>query len=116
MDHRIFIFVVIFLICLIEPSQPTKSKFSSKQSLVEKIDISSPIQFIPVNESKNSLVIQSKIEIQGFDCSFCEFLLFLIYGYITENSTEQDIVHIVDGICAYVPANFTQIVKTFFKK
>lgn len=42
-----------------------------------------------------------------FTCGFCEFLLFTIDTYLTEGSTEGEIAHVVDGICQYVPQEWT---------
>ncbi len=46
----------------------------------------------------------------AFSCDFCYFLISLIDTYITENSTEEEIAHIVAGICNYIPANYTALV------
>jgi len=49
----------------------------------------------------------------SFDCGFCEFLITLIYGFIAENATEQQIITVVDGICTYVPETLSQMCKSF---
>ena len=45
-----------------------------------------------------------------FDCGFCEFIVTFIYGYLTFNSTESEIVHTVDGICNYVSGSVASVV------
>ncbi len=51
----------------------------------------------------------------SFDCGFCEFIITLIYGFIAENSTEQQIIEVVDGICTYVPTSLTELVRNIVK-
>lgn len=46
-----------------------------------------------------------------FTCGFCEFLLFTIETYVTDGSTEAEITHIVDGICAYIPSEWNETCK-----
>jgi len=48
-----------------------------------------------------------------FDCGFCEFIITLIYGFIAENATEQQIITVVDGICTYVPNSLSELCKSF---
>jgi len=50
---------------------------------------------------------------QGFDCGFCEFLMFTIYGYIAENSTQSEVTAIVDKICNYIPTQYTEVCTQF---
>jgi len=49
----------------------------------------------------------------SFDCGFCEFIITLIYGFVAENSTESQIITVVDGICAYVPNSLSALCDSF---
>jgi len=49
----------------------------------------------------------------SFQCGFCEFIIFTIYGYLSENSTEKTIIQTVDSICDYVPASYASLCDSF---
>jgi hypothetical protein len=58
------------------------------------------------NEAERAL----PMNVRTFQCGFCEFIIFSIYGYLSENSTEKTIIQTVDGICNYIPANYENLV------
>lgn len=54
----------------------------------------------------------ARLRATGFTCGFCEFVVFTIKTYLTENSTEQEIAKVVAEICTYIPQEYQGIVST----
>jgi hypothetical protein len=64
---------------------------------------------VKLNQLRPSLKLPFR-QNSDFDCGFCEFIVSFIYGYLTTNSTESEIVHTVDGICNYVSGSVETVV------
>jgi len=48
---------------------------------------------------------RSVLSARSYECGFCELVMYTIYTYLTQNSTESEIANVVQQICAYVPTN-----------
>src|SRR5690348_13552654 len=61
-----------------------------------------------LDQPKQNLVARS----DSYECPFCELVMFTIYSYITENSTQQQVQTVVSEVCNYVPTNDAEFVRS----
>jgi len=58
-----------------------------------------------------------ELKLRSYECGFCELVMYTIYTYLTQNSTESEVANVVSQICDYVPTNeeafCTSIISTY---
>jgi hypothetical protein len=59
-------------------------------------------------------VPRSALTARSYECGFCELVMYTIYTYLTQNSTESEVANVVAQICDYVPNNEEAFVCNLF--
>jgi hypothetical protein len=75
--------------------------------LVQKVPASAVCTRLGLCKSDEIELVES---VSSLECPVCEWIMGEVEKYVTGNSTEQEIVQVIEKVCKIIPSSYRAIV------